>query len=43
MATDPDQAGPHSRRLIEKWAGLHAVRSALGVLATIAFLWTLNT
>jgi hypothetical protein len=29
--------------MIENWGRLHAGRSALGVLATIAFLWALNT
>jgi hypothetical protein len=39
MATTPDQAGPESRKLIETWARLHAVRTALGFLATAVFLW----
>ena len=39
MATPLDQAGPESRKLIETWAGLHAVRTALGALATVTFLW----
>lgn len=34
-----DQAGPKSRKLLESWAGLHAVRAALGFLATATFLW----
>ena len=34
-----DQAGPKSRKLLESWAGLHAVRTALGFLATATFLW----
>ena len=42
-AITPDQAGPEVRALIEKWGALHAVRSALGALATLAFLWALNT
>jgi uncharacterized membrane protein len=37
-ATDPAQAGPASRALIEKWGGLHAVRTVLGGLAVIAFI-----
>jgi hypothetical protein len=37
LATDPQQAGPASRALIEKWGRLHAVRTALGVLAAILF------
>jgi Anthrone oxygenase len=39
MATDPAHAGSQSRRLIEKWAMLHAVRAGLGVAATAIFLW----
>ncbi len=38
-AAQPADAGPLSRALIVKWGGLHAVRSALGSLATVAFLW----
>ena len=38
-AAQPADAGPLSRTLIVKWGGLHAVRSALGSLATVAFLW----
>jgi hypothetical protein len=39
LATEPDQAGPQTHALIVKWGGLHAVRTALGALATSAFLW----
>jgi hypothetical protein len=39
LATEPDQAGPQTRALIVKWGALHAVRTALGALATSAFLW----
>lgn len=39
MAIKPEEAGPESRRLIETWARLHAVRTGLGALATITFLW----
>ena len=39
MATPPERAGAESRGLIERWAGLHAVRTALGALATLTFLW----
>jgi hypothetical protein len=37
LATDPQRAGPAIRALIEKWGRLHAVRTALGVLAAILF------
>ncbi|CAN7487487.1 DUF1772 domain-containing protein [Mesorhizobium sp. LjRoot246] len=30
---------PQARSLIVKWGNLHLVRTALGVLATLAFLW----
>jgi hypothetical protein len=39
MATEPAHAGPESRGLIEKWSGLHALRTALGFAATLVFLW----
>jgi hypothetical protein len=39
MATEPADATRQTRALIMKWGSLHAVRSALGALATIAFLW----
>ncbi len=39
MATEPDSAGPESRALVLKWGALHAVRTALGALAIIAYLW----
>jgi uncharacterized membrane protein len=38
MAIDPAAAGPESRRLIERWSKLHAVRTALGFAATLIFL-----
>ena len=39
MATDPAAAGPQSRAMIERWGSLHAVRTALGFAASLAFLW----
>jgi hypothetical protein len=39
MATDPAQAGPASRALVEKWGSLHTVRTGLGFAAAFAFLW----
>ena len=38
LATAPEQAGPQSRTLLVRWGSLHAVRSALGALASLAFL-----
>jgi Domain of unknown function (DUF1772) len=34
-----NEAGPNSRALVEKWGSLHAVRSALGAVSTVIFLW----
>jgi hypothetical protein len=39
LATEPDQAGLQTRALVLKWGVLHGVRTALGALATLAFLW----
>ena len=41
MAIDPAGAGPDSRKLILKWSKLHAVRAALGLAATVIFMWAL--
>jgi hypothetical protein len=38
LAMNPSDAGPESRKLIQKWAQLHAARIALGALSTGAFL-----
>jgi anthrone oxygenase-like protein len=39
MAMDFAAAGTDSRRLIEKWARQHAVRTGLGFAAVLLFLW----
>ena len=39
LATELDQAGPQTRALVVKWGALHGGRTALGALATLAFLW----
>lgn len=40
--TPVESAGPVTRGLVEKWGGLHAVRTGLGTVATLIFLWALN-
>lgn len=39
MKIDPAAAGNESRELIVRWGVLHAMRTALGIMATIAFLF----
>jgi hypothetical protein len=39
MNTAPEAASGETRRLIEHWGILHAGRSALGLIATLIFLW----
>lgn len=39
LETTLDQAGPPMRALIVRWGTLHGVRTALGALATAAYLW----
>jgi hypothetical protein len=39
MTTDPVTASDVSRDLIKQWGRLHAVRTALGIAATLIFLW----
>ena len=36
---DDARADQSTRKLIERWGYLHAVRSVLGVVATLAYLW----
>jgi hypothetical protein len=38
-STPADQAGPATRGLVLQWGRLHAVRTALGAAATLAYLW----
>ena len=40
--TTLEEADEATRGLIEQWGRLHAVRTALGLLATIAFLWAMT-
>ena len=42
METRLDAAGSDTRKLIETWGGRHAIRSALGAAATIAYLMALT-
>jgi len=37
-----NDAGPTSRALVEKWGRLHAVRTVLGIAATLAYLWVVS-
>lgn len=39
--TPADAASAQTRALMETWGRLHAVRSALGIAATLAYLWAL--
>jgi len=39
MKIPAESAGAESRRLIERWGRLHAVRSGLGALSTAFFVW----
>jgi hypothetical protein len=41
-ATAPEAADAESRRLIVTWGRLHAGRTALGLAATLAYLWALD-
>jgi hypothetical protein len=39
MDTMPEAATDETRCMLEQWGALHAGRSALGLLATLIFLW----
>ena len=39
MDTPPEAATAETRRIIKRWGALHAVRGALGLSATLIFLW----
>jgi hypothetical protein len=41
-ATDETNAGPASRAMLLAWGRLHTVRTVLGVMATVAYLWALH-
>jgi hypothetical protein len=40
--TLPEAANDVTRGLISQWGRLHAVRTTLGLLAVVAYLWALN-
>jgi hypothetical protein len=42
-ATKPEEADGGTRKLVVKWGEMHLVRLALGVLATLAYLWAVET
>jgi hypothetical protein len=41
-STPPEQATDETRGLVVQWGRLHWGRSALGLLAVVAYLWALN-
>ena len=41
-STPPEQATDQTRGLIVQWGRLHRGRTALGLLAVVAYLWALN-
>jgi hypothetical protein len=42
LAPDRDLASAETRGLLERWGKLHAVRSALSLVATVLFVWQAN-
>jgi hypothetical protein len=40
-AMGESSAGPDTRALLQKWGRLHAVRTLLGTMATVIYLWAL--
>jgi len=41
MAMSPEAPDPEMRQLMAQWGTLHGVRSGLGVLATLIFMWAM--
>ena len=41
LAPERDPGSPETRRLLTKWARLHAIRSALSLTASAIFVWQL--
>jgi uncharacterized membrane protein len=41
LAPDRDRASPEARALLSAWGRLHAVRTVLGVAASVLMLWRL--
>jgi hypothetical protein len=39
MNTPPEAATAETRRMLKRWGALHVGRSALGLVATLIFLW----
>ncbi len=42
LAPGRDLASSETRALLDKWGRLHAVRSLLGVIASVVFVWLLR-